>query len=64
MRFIVFKDEPGVYRWHAVAPNGRKVATCGEGFHSRSNAIRAVRRFIASAGAFAQSDEPIDVVDE
>jgi len=39
-----YTDEAGEYRWRLVAPNGRIVADCSEGYSSRSNARRAWRR--------------------
>lgn len=40
-RFQPFEDAAG--RWRLVAGNGEKVATSGESFASRGNAVRAAR---------------------
>ena len=53
-KFSVFQDRAGKYRWRLVAGNGEKVATSGEAFASRSNAVlaaRDVKRNAASATA-------------
>lgn len=34
MRFEIYKDAAGQYRWRLVAANGRKVADSGEGYHN------------------------------
>ncbi len=43
----VYEDTKGEWRWRLVAPNGRIIADSGEGYVSRSNAMRAVNRLIA-----------------
>jgi uncharacterized protein YegP (UPF0339 family) len=40
-RYVVFQDRSGDWRWRLVAANGRIVADSGEGYVSRSNAVRA-----------------------
>jgi uncharacterized protein YegP (UPF0339 family) len=42
-QFEVFRDAGENWRWRLVAGNGRNVATSGEAFASRSNAVRAAR---------------------
>lgn len=44
----IFKDKAGFYRWHAKARNGKIVATSGEAFASKYNAIRAAFNFAAA----------------
>jgi uncharacterized protein YegP (UPF0339 family) len=43
-RFEPFLDAAGNWRWRLIAANGEKVATSGESFYSRSDAVRAARR--------------------
>ena len=45
MKYQLFKDKKGEWRWRAVARNGRIVACSGESFHSKGNARRAVYGF-------------------
>lgn len=33
-----FRDEAGEIRWHFVRPNGRIIATSGEGYHNLADA--------------------------
>jgi uncharacterized protein YegP (UPF0339 family) len=44
--FEPFQDEAGAWRWHAVSANGRLVATSGESFASKRNAVRSMDRFV------------------
>ncbi len=39
--YDVYSDSGDRYRWRAMASNGRRVASSGESFASRSNARRA-----------------------
>lgn len=52
-RFVTFEDKAGKWRWRLVADNGRKIATSGESFYSRTNAQRAARNVGQAAGAAA-----------
>ena len=39
-----YVDRKGEHRWTLYAANGRKVATCGEGYTHRAHCERMVRR--------------------
>lgn len=41
----LFADRRGKWRWRITARNGKLVATAGESFASKSNAVRAWRAF-------------------
>jgi uncharacterized protein YegP (UPF0339 family) len=41
-KFEVFKDKAGEFRWRLVAPNGQTIATGGEGYSSKSNALNGI----------------------
>lgn len=45
-RLEPYEDTAGKWRWRIWAPNGQNIAQCaeGDGYSSRSNAIRAARR--------------------
>ncbi len=45
MELRVYRDAGGEWRWSAVAGNGEKVGDSGEGYVSKSNALRAARQF-------------------
>ena len=51
MRFEVYADAGDKYRWRLLADNGQNVASSGESFASRSNAVRAAEGFKASAAS-------------
>lgn len=45
MKFVVYHDAGKGWRWRLLAANGWIVADSGEGYATRSNAVRAVRTF-------------------
>lgn len=49
MRFVVYHDAGKGWRWRLKAANGLVIADSGEGYATRSNAVRAVRRFKGAA---------------
>jgi uncharacterized protein YegP (UPF0339 family) len=59
MKFVLFKDKGGKWRWHLIARNGRKTATSGESFSKKGNALRAARKLCAAMRAPAF----VDIVD-
>ena len=50
MRFEIYADAGGSYRWRLVASNGKTVASSGESFASKANARRAAESVKANAG--------------
>ena len=44
MKFEIYQDKQGKWRWRLQARNGRIVADSGQGYASKRNATRAVRR--------------------
>jgi uncharacterized protein YegP (UPF0339 family) len=40
----IYQDGGGLYRWRITHTNGNIIAASGEGYGSRSNAVRAARR--------------------
>lgn len=44
MKFEVYQDEAGEWRWRLVAANGEKVADSGEGYTRERDARRAIAR--------------------
>ena len=47
MKIEIYKSSAdGLWRWRAVARNGRIMADSGEGYASRRNACRAVNTFV------------------
>ena len=43
MRFEIFRDAAGEYRWRLVAGNGEKVADSGEGYTRERDVRRAIK---------------------
>lgn len=41
MKFEIYADSGGSYRWRLRSSNGQVIATSGESFASKANAIRA-----------------------
>ena len=46
LKFETYKDDAGFWRWRCRAKNGKKVASSGESFASKRNALRALDAFI------------------
>lgn len=46
MRFKIYEDQAGLFRWSLVARNGKIIADSGEGYQTRQNAQRAIDRLI------------------
>jgi uncharacterized protein YegP (UPF0339 family) len=44
MKFVMFKDEIGEWRWHLVGRNGRIIAAAGEGFKRKGACKKSVEK--------------------
>ena len=55
-KFEIYADAAGNHRWRLKASNGQIVASSGESFDSRSNAVRAAENVKSNAGG-ASVDE-------
>ena len=44
MKYIVYEDSSGKFRWRLMSRNGRIVADSGEGYERRSGAEKAAKR--------------------
>lgn len=42
MRFVLFKDKGGFYRWTLYATNGRKIADSGEGYVNKGDCLHGI----------------------
>jgi uncharacterized protein YegP (UPF0339 family) len=51
MKFEIYADASGQYRWRLIAANGQNVASSGEPFSSKANAIRAAENVRDNAGS-------------
>ena len=47
MRFEVYRDKAGEYRWRLLSSNGRLTADSGEGYTRREDAHRAIAALLA-----------------
>ncbi len=43
MRYIIYKDRKGEWRWTLRAANHRKIANAGEGYRRRRDCVKAIR---------------------
>ncbi len=57
MKFVIYKDSRGNYRWRLVSSNGQTVASSGESFSSHTSAVRAAENVKAKAGSAPVQDE-------
>lgn len=46
MTFHIFKDKKREWRWTLYAKNGRKIATCGEGYKRKGQVKRMIQKII------------------
>jgi uncharacterized protein YegP (UPF0339 family) len=52
-KFVVTKNAAGDWFWDLISPNEKKIATSGESFVSKANALRAAESVQALAGRAA-----------
>jgi hypothetical protein len=50
MKFEIYVDRSGEYRWRLAASNGQTIASSGESFASKANARRAAENVKENAG--------------
>jgi len=48
--FQIYQDTAGHWRWRLVAHNGQTIASSGEAFYSKENAVRAAQLVKSNAG--------------
>lgn len=51
MKYELYKDVQGYWRWTLIASNYRKIANSGEGYVNKSDAISAIGLVKSSASA-------------
>jgi uncharacterized protein len=53
MKFYVYRDKKGEFRWRLVSKNKRIIAEGGEGYKRRSGALKAIER-VKNQAAYAE----------
>ncbi len=56
MKFQIYRDAGGSYRWRLIAANGQNIASLGESFASKANAQRAAENVRDNAGKASIED--------
>ena len=51
MKYHLYKDARGEWRWYLIASNGNKIANSGEGYKNKSDCEHAITLVKASATA-------------
>lgn len=51
MRFELYKDDKGEYRWRLKAANGAVIATSGEGYKNKADCEHGIKLVQGSATA-------------
>ncbi len=51
MKFEIYKDAAGEWRWRLKAANGQIVATSGEGYHNKSDCRHGIDLVKSSSSA-------------
>lgn len=42
MKFYIYKDNQGYWRWYLNAANNRKIADSGEGYNNKQDCLSAI----------------------
>jgi len=51
MKYHIYKDADGEWRWYLEAANGRKIANSGEGYKNRVDCVAAIDLVKGSSSA-------------
>jgi uncharacterized protein YegP (UPF0339 family) len=51
MKYCIYKDAKGEWRWYLQAVNGDKLANSGEGYKNKQDCLDAIRRVKNSGDA-------------
>lgn len=62
MKFELYRDNRGEWRWRLVAGNGKIIATSGEGYQNKSDCLHTVG--LVQDCALAQIVTPASVISE
>jgi len=57
MRFVIYEDNAGEWRWRLVDGNNKIVGDSGEGYESKSNVRRAIENVQGECGGAAIEEE-------
>lgn len=56
MRFEIYTDRTGEFRWRLIASNGRQIGASGEGYRTRASCLKTVES-IRTGAADATIDD-------
>jgi uncharacterized protein len=51
MKYVLYKDTQGQWRWYLEAANGKKIANSGEGYYNKQDCLHAIDLVKGSASA-------------
>lgn len=57
MKFIIYKDRKGEYRWTLEARNGKKIADSAEGYKRKAQVVKMVSKITVMVGVAKVVDE-------
>lgn len=57
MKFIIYKDIKGEYRWTLEARNGKKIADSAEGYKRKTQVVKMVNKITVMVGIAKVIDE-------
>lgn len=43
MKFYIYQDRQGFWRWHLKALNGEKIADSGEGYYNQQDCLNGIQ---------------------
>ena len=58
MKFVIYKDTQGHYRWRLLASNHQVIATSGEGYVDRDDCKHAIRLVTQASEATPVEESP------
>jgi uncharacterized protein YegP (UPF0339 family) len=56
IRFQVYRNDKGEYRWRVFADNNRIIATSGEGYRNRKDCVHGIQ-LLKNEAAIAQIED-------
>ncbi len=56
MKYIIFKDKAGEFRWRLVVTNGKTIADSGEGYRNKADCLHGID--LVKSSTNAEVEEP------
>jgi uncharacterized protein YegP (UPF0339 family) len=50
MKFVIYKDRQGLWRWYLAAANNKKIANSGEGYSDQQDCLTVIGLVVSTTG--------------